>query len=70
MNFKAQSWCLKNNIKIYIKPIKNLKEVQVEINNNGQIITSPNLYKNQSIASNKIWQLYEFFYLKYGPGAI
>lgn len=64
LNFKAQSWCFANNIKIYIKPLKGLKEVQIEIENNNTIINSGKTYKNQKIASEKIWELYEYFYKK------
>ncbi len=63
--FKAQSWCLKNNIKIYIVPIRNRKSCYVEIDNNNTIIRSPNIYKNQKIASDKIWDLYLHIYNKH-----
>jgi hypothetical protein len=59
---EAQSWCLKNNIKIYIVPIANKKECTIEINNNGKIIKSPLEYKNQKIASDKIWDLFLYLY--------
>lgn len=59
---EAKSWCLANNIKIYIVPIRNKKECYVEVDNNGQIIRSPNTYKNQSIASSKIWDLNLHFF--------
>lgn len=61
---KAQSWCLDNNIKIYIVPIKNKKECYIEICDNSLFIKSPNTYKNQSIASSKIWDLYLYYYNK------
>tara|TARA_R100000388_G_scaffold39145_2_gene30172 strand:+ start:4221 stop:4433 length:213 start_codon:yes stop_codon:yes gene_type:complete len=64
LRLKAQSWCLQNNIKIYIKPKRNYSEVQIEINANGTIINSQKTYKNQKIASEKIWELYEYFYKK------
>jgi len=38
---KAQSWCLDNNIKIYIVPIKHKKECHIEISDNGLFIKSP-----------------------------
>ena len=60
--FDAQSWCLKNGIKIYIVPIRNRKECHVELNDNGKIIKSPITYKNQSIASDKIWDLFLHLY--------
>jgi hypothetical protein len=62
---KAKSWCLENNIKIYIAPIRNRKDVYVEIDNNGQITRSPHTYENQSIASSKIWDLNLYLYNKH-----
>ena len=59
---KAQSWCLKNNIKIYIVPIKGKKKCFIEINDNANLIRSPQDYENQSIASDKIWDLYLYLY--------
>lgn len=59
---KAQSWCLKNNIKVYIVPIKGKKECYIEISDNGLFIKSPDTYKNQSIASSKIWDLYLYLF--------
>ena len=59
---KAQSWCLDNNIKIYIIPIKNKKECFIEISDDGQLIRSPKKYNDQSIASSKIWDLYIYLY--------
>ena len=54
---EAKSWCLANGIKIYIVPIQNRKDVYVEVDNNGKITRSPKTYKNQSIASEVIWDL-------------
>jgi hypothetical protein len=62
---QAKSWCLKNNIKIYIVPIRNKKECYIEVDNNGSITRSPKTYKNQSIASEKIWDLNLFFFEKH-----
>ena len=59
---KAQSWCLKNTIKVYIVPIKGKKECYIEISDNGLFIKSPDTYKNQSIASSKIWDLYLYLF--------
>ena len=59
---KSQSWCLENNIKVYIIPIKFKKECFVEIFNKGALIRSPNKYKDQSAASDKIWDLYLYLY--------
>ena len=62
--FKAQSWCLENNIKVYIVPVKNKKECYIEIYDDNRLIRSPNKYKNQSIASDKMWDLYLYLYNK------
>ena len=62
--FKAQSWCLENNIKVYIVPVKNKKECYIEIYDDNRLIRSPNKYKNQSKASDKMWDLYLYLYNK------
>ena len=61
---QAQSWCLENNIKVYIVPVKNKKECYIEIYDDNRLIRSPNKYKNQSIASDKMWDLYLYLYNK------
>ena len=61
---QAQSWCLKNNIKVYIVPIQYKKECFVEIFDNGSLIRSPKKYKDQTEASNKMWDLYLYLYNK------
>jgi len=69
---KAQSWCLENNIKVYIVPIKGKKKCYVEINDNGELIRSPKTYAYQNAhkdfpnedASSKIWDLYLYLYNK------
>ncbi len=61
---QAQSWCLDNNIKIYIVPIKNKKDCYIEISDNGLFIKSPKTYANQKIASDKVWDLYLYLYCK------
>ena len=61
---KAQSWCLDNNIKIYIVPIQFKKECFIEIFDNGNLIRSPKKYKDQTEASDKIWDLYLYLYNK------
>lgn len=60
----AKSWCLEQGIKIYIVPIRNKKECYIEIDNNGKITRSPKTYQNQSIASEKIWELNIYFFEK------
>tara|TARA_R110000764_G_scaffold232817_1_gene325433 strand:- start:166 stop:390 length:225 start_codon:yes stop_codon:yes gene_type:complete len=61
---KAQSWCLENNIKVYIVPIQFKKECFIEIFDNGNLIRSPKKYKDQTEASDKIWDLYLYLYNK------
>lgn len=61
---KAQSWCLENNIKVYIVPIKESKAVFIEINDDGTFIKSPHTYTSQKDASDKIWDLYLYLYNK------
>jgi len=61
---KAQSWCLENNIKVYIVPIKDSNAVFLEINDDGTLIKSPHTYTSQKDASDKIWDLYLYLYNK------
>ena len=61
---EAQSYCLLKGVKIYIVPIKGKKECFLEVDNNGQIIKSPISYKDQKVASDKIWDLYLHLYKK------
>lgn len=61
---EAKSWCLAHGIKIYIVPIQYKKDVYVEVDNNGKITRSPKTYKNQKIASDKIWDLNLYLYEK------
>ena len=62
INLKAQSWCFKNNIKIYIVPLKNTRECYIEISTKKSLIRSDVVYRSQKIASEKIWELYLYFY--------
>lgn len=64
INLKAQSYCMAKDIKIYIVPIKGLKDVYIEVNIQGVKHNSQKTYRNQKIASEKIWELYEYFYKK------
>ena len=59
---KALQWCLKNNIKIGVKPTK--RGLKVEINDNNKITFSPSFY-SQIDAQNKCWELYLYIYKKY-----
>jgi hypothetical protein len=61
-HYKAMQWCLKNNIKVYVKPTK--KGLKVEINDNDKINCSPIFYTNTD-ACNKCWELYLYIYKKY-----
>mgnify|MGYP001571199388 FL=1 len=62
---KAISYCMDNNIKIYAVP-KSSKEYFVEVNDNGNIYRSPEAY-NLKQWSNKIIELYVFYYYKHNP---
>lgn len=73
-HYKAFGWCIKNNIKVYMVPIKGKKGVYIEIDNNGELIRSDKYYPYQNAhhscprgedASSKIWQIYLHLYLKY-----
>jgi len=64
---KAISYCIDNNIKIYAVP-KTQREYYVEVNDNGQIIRSPEAY-NLNEWSDKIVELYTFYYYKHNPTA-
>ena len=59
------SFCIDNNIKIYAVP-KNQREYYVEVNDNGQIIRSPDAYGLKQW-SDKIIELYTFYYYKHNP---
>lgn len=59
---KAIQWCIKNNIKIGVKPTK--IGLKVEINDNNKITISPSYYSNIE-AQNKCWELYLYIYKKY-----
>jgi hypothetical protein len=58
----AMSWCIRNNIYIYPKVAKN--GYKIEINDNGKLIQSPNIY-TKSEMENKGWELYLYFYQKF-----
>lgn len=69
-HYKAFGWCIKNNIKVYMVPIKGKKSVYIEIDMNGKKIRSPKVYAYQNYhkdfpnedASSKIWELYLYLY--------
>jgi hypothetical protein len=62
---KAISYCIDNGIKIYAVP-KNQREYYVEVNDNGNIIRSPEAYGLKQW-SDKIIELYTFYYYKHNP---
>ena len=62
---KAISYCIDNGIKIYAVP-KTQKEYYVEVNDNGQVIRSPDTYGLKEW-SDKIIELYTFYYYKHNP---
>ena len=65
IKYKAQSWCIQNGFKIYIKPFKNNYRVKVVVELNGVRQISPNFYNTQTEASDKIWELYVYLYHKH-----
>ena len=62
---KAISYCMDHGIKIYAVP-KSSKEYFVEVNDNGNIYRSPEAY-NLKQWSDKIIELYVFYYYKHNP---
>jgi hypothetical protein len=62
---KAISYCMDKGIKIYAVP-KSQREYFVEVNDNGNIYRSPEAY-NLKQWSDKIVELYVFYYYKYNP---
>ena len=58
-HFEAISWCIENGIKVYVNPTK--KGLSVQINDNGQIVQSPETYTKKQ-ADLKVWALYLYLY--------
>jgi hypothetical protein len=58
-HFEALSWCIENGIKVYVNPTK--KGLHVQINDNGQLIQSPETYTKKE-ADLKVWALYLYLY--------
>ena len=58
-HFEAISWCIENGIKVYVNPTK--KGLSVQINDNGQILQSPETYTKKQ-ADLKVWALYLYLY--------
>ena len=62
LNYEAQKYCLDTSILIYPTVI-NKKTWGVEVNYRGKIIETDKTY-NKVQLTDKIWELYEFFYNK------
>ena len=62
---KAQSWCFANGYKIYILPKKNDYKVKIVVEHDNLKYISPVTYQNQTLASQKIWEIYEYLYKKH-----
>ncbi len=61
-NYKAQSYCFKNDIKIYYIYV-NKTSMAVEVNFKGKLAKSDISYTLKK-AEAKVWELYEYFYNK------
>jgi hypothetical protein len=61
-NYKAQSYCFKNDIKIYYIYI-NKNSIAIEVNFKGELAKSDISYTSRK-AEAKVWELYEYFYNK------
>ena len=64
---KAQSWCLENNMKIYIEPISKGRKpnIRIVINNKGKIIKGEKIYTQDNKVSKVIYNLYLHLYDKF-----
>ena len=51
-HYKALQWCLKNNIKVGVKPTK--RGLKVEINDNNKVTLSPSYYPNIEAQNNQV----------------
>ena len=64
-SINAIGFCVNKGIKVYAVP-KNDKEYHVEVNDNGNIIRSPVTYGKKEW-SEKIYELYVYYYKKHSP---
>ena len=64
-SINAIGFCVDKGIKVYAVP-KNDKEYYVEVNDNGNIIISPVTYGKKEW-SEKIYELYVYYYKKHSP---
>jgi hypothetical protein len=60
---EAMRWCVANNIKISPKAL-NLSSWFIEINLNGKVTVSPDVYKKIEIWK-QIFKYYKYYYEKY-----
>ena len=61
--WKAQRWCIRNNIFVYVVPIRP-GEWGIEISIAGKINKSPYIYK-KNIIWEKLHEYYTYYYDKY-----
>lgn len=72
---KHQSWCLKNGIKIYFKPI-DWRRGRIVIDNNGKLSESEEIYNQTKLRVRdklyhlEIYKLYTKFYKEAHDGKI
>ena len=61
------SWCLENNIKVYIEPISKGRNpnIKIVINNKGKIIKGKQIYTQDKNVSKVIHNLYLHLYDKF-----
>jgi hypothetical protein len=61
-----QSWCFKNGIIIYFKPI-NWREGKIVVDNNGQILEGTVIYYQSKLKpkDEKYWEIIWKLYTKY-----
>ena len=61
---EAISWCLKNDIKVIVKPLttKRKPEVQLQIHRQGKIQIGNETYKQDKKLGDKIQELYLHLY--------
>ena len=60
----AISWCLKNNIKVIVKPLTKTRkpEVVLEIHREGRIQTGKETYRQDKKLGDKIQELYLYLH--------
>ena len=68
-DWECMSFCIKRDITIYPVPKDNMRgvdrpECYIYVNDNGKLIKSPYLYKQDSKLYIKIYELYRYYYDK------